>query len=842
MTTVIQELELKVTKNRNQSQVWLGASRLLVRAGFLPGFKYTKECGEESVTLHLQGEEGTHVVTSKSDKPFLDIKGLPEKIKQAERVKIIYLKNRIIITLHHSDELIRERESDIVNTLADGRRVKVGSIYAGAKLRKIMQDAGLVQLSNDTTCRAAIEFDAVNVGLYKENDPSMWQENINVMKKVTTALDIDRDFYAGVEGIVIDASSLEIKKHSKDKTRYASAEDGYDPTGNHFYISVDGIKKTNPAFVVIQASFKTEKNKKVMEEREEAYNIIFTVYSSVLNSLCYNLEQNVTDDADGKTITLLAISRGLTKDILEASRAAIEHHDNQSGEIIYWEPNKLEALIKQREQNIHQAILSNKALQMGSAFSGNGILDLSIHEGLEDMGINSYCKFGMEWIEEYALSNLDNNYKVWRDDSFLLIGDVRNVNVHLKKLPVTHGNAMGVPCVGASKSGLVKNAISCAEEHEVAGALFISALDINLYSNTGFIVLENVPEYQSTVSMEVVRSTLIASGYNIAETVLGGNDYGALENRYRLALLATSKGLGDTREVLLNIPATVEKQPNLAAILENVPRTSTMWSWRDYLDAKAVNDKAKGNNFDQQLLTGEAEKCGTIGEGYMKGRSTEPFIIFEDQDRYRAIHEEILNSGNIEEAVLKAITSDDDFIMYSNFALNMMAKYNRRNNLKKEQAKKSALSDLMLMQSSVAECISDVAKVISSNEELKQEFIVATEAISKATRLFTTTEHCAVKRVDEYVIEGLSATNAHGVLGNGVVKTKFQAYSRRVGAFLLQATKRAIVRLVKHSTLESQGVTEDTTEMSQDGWAYRFVRNADTSYVIITQDAAAIAA
>src|SRR5690606_27281726 len=46
-----------------------------------------------------------------------------------------------------------------------------------------------------------------------------------------------------------------------------------------------------------------------------------------------------------------------------------------------------------------------------------------------------------------------------------------------------------------------------------------------------------------------------------------------------------------------------------------------------YLAEKEKRDKAAGKGFSRQLLTGDEPYCGTIGKGYSKARSTEPFIV-----------------------------------------------------------------------------------------------------------------------------------------------------------------------------------------------------------------------
>lgn len=165
-----------------------------------------------------------------------------------------------------------------------------------------------------------------------------------------------------------------------------------------------------------------------------------------------------------------------------------------------------------------------------------------------------------------------------------------------------------------------------AEEHSSAGALFVDYLDAVKALNPAVCVIENVPEYQSTAAMMVIRSVLSSLGYQLKEAVLNGNDFGALERRNRLVVVATSKGLPDLFDFAQLRPVR-EKEGSISEVLEDVPLDSERWKPFDYLAAKEARDKAAGKGFARQLLTGTEGHCGTIGRSYAKCRSTEPFLV-----------------------------------------------------------------------------------------------------------------------------------------------------------------------------------------------------------------------
>ncbi|WP_075701406.1 DNA cytosine methyltransferase [Pseudovibrio brasiliensis] len=124
--------------------------------------------------------------------------------------------------------------------------------------------------------------------------------------------------------------------------------------------------------------------------------------------------------------------------------------------------------------------------------------------------------------------------------------------------------------------------------------------------------------------MTVIRSVLGSLGYNLSERVFEGNEFGALEARKRLCVVAMTEGLElldlDSVEPLFQKPATLNE------ILEPISSDSERWKDLDYLARKEARDLAAGKGFKRQLLNASAEACGTIGRGYAKCRSTEPFL------------------------------------------------------------------------------------------------------------------------------------------------------------------------------------------------------------------------
>lgn len=292
--------------------------------------------------------------------------------------------------------------------------------------------------------------------------------------------------------------------------------------------------------------------------------------------------------------------------------------------------HQLHQRMQRRFSQLLNKLLDNKPLSVCSLFHGGGVLDRAIHTGLARAGIKSEVVVGVEVEDSYIESSLVNNKRLWADNACVLVSPIEQVALD-RRPPEVDLLIAGIPCTGASKAGRAKNKLAHAESHETAGAMFFHFLQFVLATNPSLVLIENLPEYQGTASMQVIRSVLETQGYVLQERVFDGNEFGALERRKRLCVLAISQGLEQTFN-LESIVATGEKrQQQLKDVLEPIALDSDRWRPFEHLKEKEIRDKAAGKNFSRQLLTGEETFCGTIGRGYSKCRSTEPFIIHPER-------------------------------------------------------------------------------------------------------------------------------------------------------------------------------------------------------------------
>jgi DNA (cytosine-5)-methyltransferase 1 len=193
----------------------------------------------------------------------------------------------------------------------------------------------------------------------------------------------------------------------------------------------------------------------------------------------------------------------------------------------------------------------------------------------------------------------------------------------LLSLPKVDILEAGIPCTAHSNAGRAKKSLAKPEDDPNAGHLVAGFLAIAAAVNPAIILVENVPQYLTSASFAILSNQLREWGYDVQSTVLHGKDFGCLEHRDRMAMVAVSEGIDfDINSLVVNAD---EPQP-LGDLLEDVPLDSPLWSTMGYLRAKEERDIAAGKGFRMQIFDAASTFVSTIGRGYAKIRSTEPKI------------------------------------------------------------------------------------------------------------------------------------------------------------------------------------------------------------------------
>lgn len=281
---------------------------------------------------------------------------------------------------------------------------------------------------------------------------------------------------------------------------------------------------------------------------------------------------------------------------------------------------------KDRLARGRKAFSRGRQVRVGSLFHGGGILDHAVISGLEASGLSARLEWAVEADRRYLDASVSNN-PAWANGGRAIEGRVEEIQPSdFSQVDVL---LAGIPCTGASLAGRAKNRLKAAEHHETAGSLFVATLQAIKAAQPSIILIENVVPYRETISMHVIRDVLATWGYELHETVLSGPDYGALEDRSRLAAVAVTKGLEFDLDWIRPL-ATGPRR--LADVLDAVPEDDPSWREYAYLVRKEEADRAAGKGFRMQVVTPDAERVGTIGAGYGRVRGTEPKLAHPSRD------------------------------------------------------------------------------------------------------------------------------------------------------------------------------------------------------------------
>jgi DNA (cytosine-5)-methyltransferase 1 len=359
---------------------------------------------------------------------------------------------------------------------------------------------------------------------------------------------------------------------------------------------------------------------------ESRYNVAFIKGAMVLK-IAADGKRKVSSRTNKPVIDLNAKNIASYFAIGEKLRAVIRR-----GRIVI---RKIVQTIKtaRRDASLLRKLATGQPLNTASMFFGGGIMDKALTEGFKRQGVTLKHTVIAEINGKYIDAALNASPELFDEDTLIVNGPVQDFDV--KGLTDIDVFFSGIPCTGSSSSGRAKRGLKGAEEHPTAGALFFTTLSWIQKAQPSVIVLENVPNYRNDMSMAVIRSTLAAWSYTLFETTLNGCEFGSLENRNRMVVVAVSNDIAKHCDFSLEsiVPLTT-KPATIAEALEPISDDNPEWTIHTYLETKAVKDAAAGKGFARQLYTGDEDSIAVITAGYARIRSTDPHIKHPTKERY----------------------------------------------------------------------------------------------------------------------------------------------------------------------------------------------------------------
>ncbi len=171
----------------------------------------------------------------------------------------------------------------------------------------------------------------------------------------------------------------------------------------------------------------------------------------------------------------------------------------------------------------------------------------------------------------------------------------------------------GIPCTGASRAGISKNGLDCAEDHEEVGALFLNVLHYVRQHRPEMVVLECVDTYRNTMSVRCIRDALSASGYTFDERIVNPlKEFATPSQRKRWIVVASRVGRFTWMYEAKGFVGTLAPYLDRASS-EDAAESATPEQVQ--ADAKyCARKKAEGCGFAAQIVDASSDRCGTRAE------------------------------------------------------------------------------------------------------------------------------------------------------------------------------------------------------------------------------------
>jgi DNA (cytosine-5)-methyltransferase 1 len=270
-----------------------------------------------------------------------------------------------------------------------------------------------------------------------------------------------------------------------------------------------------------------------------------------------------------------------------------------------------------REARFVDSVNSGKPLRFGSFFSGTGMLSYHLKQGLTLAGIETEIAFSND-NDELAMScSLEGN-PIWKSaslDALSIVDSIADIDADL--LAEQDVVEVGYPCVGFS---MLAKKERLDLEHPETGTLFIPLINLLRKMNPAVLLFENTPRFGSSKTFELIKRSF--PDYHFTQEVFSGQDYGELESRKRVCIVAVSKGLPSFDLSMVN-PVVKDSQSRVQDFLVDVPLNSDVWSEMHHVKAR---DNMKHLGYKNCLYFGNETKMVTLPASYACTKAGSPMI------------------------------------------------------------------------------------------------------------------------------------------------------------------------------------------------------------------------
>ena len=196
--------------------------------------------------------------------------------------------------------------------------------------------------------------------------------------------------------------------------------------------------------------------------------------------------------------------------------------------------------------------LTDKTIRSAALYSGYGSLDAALHEGFERHGLHSELQLANDVWAPALNALFENNPAATKKTRTLNLGIEQLCAMGTSPFKGISLLTAGILCKGASKLNVATRDLP--ETHPIAGHQVLNFVMLlqAMQWDVPLILVENVTDWSNTISYSMLKRVFEEQGYQVA--LIGENhegkykginarDYGEMERRSRMAMLAYPKGI-----------------------------------------------------------------------------------------------------------------------------------------------------------------------------------------------------------------------------------------------------------------------------------------------------------
>ena len=304
MTTIV---NTKLGENRGKKRIWLEGQKL-AREGYEPGMRFDVALKDAEINVEIC-QEGRYSVSKRERNgriyPIIDL-NLAELAKifdGVEMLRVAIKAGKIVITAHHQELRVKEREERLASKLSCGQSLDVCSLFHGGGLLDLALHQGLKQAGLKSRLAVAVEWEGKYLDASLTNNPELWDDESIVIESPVQSVNLAKnglqvDLLVG--GIPCTGSSLS----GRSKNHLKHAESHVD-AGAMFYSFLQFVEILNPSIVLIE------------NVEEYQHTASMEVIRSVLSTLGYQLHEKVLNSNEfgtlerRKRLCVVGLSKGI---------------------------------------------------------------------------------------------------------------------------------------------------------------------------------------------------------------------------------------------------------------------------------------------------------------------------------------------------------------------------------------------------------------------------------------------------------------------------------------------------------------------------------------------------